>query len=175
MKTAIVPAQVTTVEDKITGNLNLTQLLLLAAAVFGDSAIYVLIPPVSNSSPFKLVLITVLTILLGLFAIRVKGKLLLQWMIILLHYSFRPRFHIFNKNDLYMRSAVTNEVPFEGKIEEAVEEQEVSLEPMQQLSTAEKVKLEGIIADPQANFHFRTGRKGVLHVRINEVKQKGVV
>lgn len=174
MKSAIVPAQITTVEDKITGNLSLTQLLLLAAAVFGDSAVYVLVPPVSDSSPFKLVFITVLTVMLGLFAIRLKGKLLLQWAIVLLRYSLRPRFHVFNKNDLYLRPVVKVASP-EGKQKKAAQKAITSPVAVPQLSTAEKIRLEGIIADPQANFHLTTGRKGALHVRINEIKQESVV
>ena len=45
MKTAIVPAQVTTVEDKVAGNLNLTQLLLIASPVFVRGVIYAVFPP----------------------------------------------------------------------------------------------------------------------------------
>jgi hypothetical protein len=175
MKSAIVPAQVTTIEDKIAGNLNLAQLLLLTGAIFGGAGIYTIIPPGSDSSPLKLVLITVWIILLSLLAIRLKGKLLIQWAVVLLCYASRPRFHIYNKNDLYLRPVVSK-APLEEVNPEIEASTEEAMQPdIPQLSTAEKVKLESIIANPQTNFHFRTGKKGVLHVRINEVKQEGII
>jgi len=45
MKTTTVPAQVTTVEDRLAGNLSLTQLLLLVCPVFVSCLIYVVFPP----------------------------------------------------------------------------------------------------------------------------------
>ena len=77
MKVTIVPAQVTTVEDRIAGNLGLSQLLLLTTPVFSGSLLYVVLPPVFHGAIYKLVLIVALFIICSLMAIRIKGKILL--------------------------------------------------------------------------------------------------
>src|ERR1039458_6831582 len=97
MKVTIVPAQVTTVEDRIAGNLRLSQLLLLTTPVFSGSLLYVVLPPVFHGAIYKLVLIVALFIICSLMAIRIKGKILLLWLVVLVHYNLRPRFYVFNK------------------------------------------------------------------------------
>ena len=51
MRTTVVPAQVTTVEDKIAGNLGLSQLLLLTLPVFGGSALFLVNHTVHGGPP----------------------------------------------------------------------------------------------------------------------------
>src|ERR1019366_4023701 len=107
MKVTVVPAQITTIEDRIAGNLSFSQLLLLAAPVFGGSALYIILPPTMHSAPYKLTVIAVLIFLCGLLAIRIKGKILLLWFVVLLRYNLRPRYYIFNKNCLAAREQYT--------------------------------------------------------------------
>ena len=40
MRTTVIPAQITTVEDKIAGSLNLTQILILMIPVFWATIVY---------------------------------------------------------------------------------------------------------------------------------------
>jgi hypothetical protein len=169
MKTAIVPAQITTVEDKIAGNLSLSQLLLLTIPAFGGSVLYILLPPSMNMSTYKILLIAVLAAIFGLLAIRIKGKILLLWAIIMLRYSLRPRYHVFDKNDMHLRESGQKSAPEEVPAEE-VTATKVESTPTLRLSTAEVVALEEIMSNPKANLHFRTDRKGALNVRITEVK-----
>lgn len=169
MKTAIVPAQITTVEDKVTGNLSLSQLLLLATPIFGGSVIYILVPPVTAASALKIGLIIALTVLCGLFAIRIRGRILLFWAVILLRYNARPRYHVFDKNDLHLRRLLKTVVK-PASAEKTVLEKEENIATESQLSMSDVVKLEQLMAHPEANLHFITDRKGGLSVRITEVK-----
>jgi hypothetical protein len=169
MRTTIVPAQITTVEDKVAGNLSLTQLLLLSAPVFASAAIYIALPPIMNLSPYKLVLMTLTVIAFGLMAIRIKGKILLLWAITIGRYNLRPRYHILNKNDMHLRIAETVQEALNEVAPTTTAEREQP-SPAPTLNPAEVVFLEEIMANPKANLHFKTGKKGGLSVRITEVK-----
>src|ERR1035437_3790831 len=98
MKITVVPAQVTTVEDRVAGNLGFSQLILFAIPVFGGSLLYAALPPSMSASAYKLVIIGIVAVFNSVLAIRIKGKILLLWMIVLLRYNLRPRFYLFNKN-----------------------------------------------------------------------------
>ena len=168
MRSTVVPAQITTVEDKIAGSLGLTQLILLTVPVFGGSALFVFLPPFFNYAVYKVVLITCFAALCALLAIRIKGRILLFWLIALLRYNLRPRYYVFNKNDTHLRE--TTQVIKERPATEPVQAEKKAFPQSPQLSTAELVKIDSIISNPQANLHFKTNRKGELSVYITEVQ-----
>ena len=169
MKSSIVPAQITTVEDKVAGNLSLSQLLLLTFPVFTGGVVYIAVPPVMTAPLYKLVLMGILILSFGILAVRIKGKILLLWLITIASYNLRPRYHVFDKNDSYLRGSL-GEVDTDVQTE-LVEDENVKLaSPVPLLSTRETVLLEGIIASPKANLHFVTNRKGALDVRITQSK-----
>ena len=167
MRTTTVPAQITTVEDKIAGELNIMQLLLLVTPVFGSAAIYVGLPPFFASAPYKIVVIVCLFVVFGTLAIRIKGKIVLAWLMILARYSARPRYYLFNKNDTYMRDIPKSEV--QQEVVEKTEAKKAEPAPQPRLSTADLVQIEQLITNPEANLHFRTDKKGALSVHITEV------
>lgn len=169
MKTTVVPAQVTTVEDRIAGNLGLSQLLLLAIPVFGSSALYIVLPPVMHGAGYKYTVMVLLLALCSLLAIRIKGKLVLFWLAIILRYNLRPRYYIFNKHSLHNREQYDHVVLVDK--EDFREVLKVARKPLS-LSTAEAIELEHLLEDPAANLSFEN-RKGGLYVRITEVKQQG--
>lgn len=70
MKTTIVPAQITTVEDTIAGNLSLNQILLLASPVFLDSALFVVLPPFYHAAAYKIILLIAIAVLCALMSTR---------------------------------------------------------------------------------------------------------
>jgi hypothetical protein len=168
MKTAIVPAQITTIEDKIAGNLSLSQLILLATPAFIAAAIYIVFPPNLKFVGYKLALVAVSSIAISSLAIRVKGKLVLHWLISITRYNLRPRYFVFDKNNLHLRP------------EEAVDEQSQPKQPsiakqavtkiIHDISTADRVIIEGLLANPNANMHFKSDKRGGLHVVITEVE-----
>lgn len=169
MKTSVVPAQVTTVEDKIAGNLSLTQLLMLATPIFASSGIYLAFPPFLRLTMPKIVLCSLIFLAFGILAIRVRGKILLVWLILILRYRLRPRYYVFDKNDTHLRNSgnASTQLKPEDEKRKPVARKRM---PTFSLPTADLVRLEGAIADPRANFNFSANRKGGLDVRITQIK-----
>lgn len=169
MKSTTVPAQVTTVEDKIAGNLNLAQMLLLAASVFGGFALYIIIPPSMKFSVVKIILCLTVMLALAALSIRVKGRILALWIGTILRYNLRPRYYIFNKNDSYLRDSepTAKDEPEKAKRQEAETEEK---HPLFEIPMKKLVQLETAMADPTAQLAFETNKKGGLHVRITEIK-----
>ena len=92
MRTQVIPAQITTVEDRIAGNFSLTQILILLAPVFLATIVFVVLPPTLILTWFKVGLIIVFGIFSITLAIRIKGKLVIHWIVILLKYNVRPKY-----------------------------------------------------------------------------------
>jgi hypothetical protein len=168
MRTTTVPAQITTVEDKIIGEISLVQLLLLVAPVFGSIIIYVGLPPFFASAIYKTVIMVCMMAVFWSLSIRVKGQIILNWLMILMRYGMRPRYYVFNKNDTYMRDLPQPEPPQEVLKKQASEKPVTAPQP--DLSTADLVQVEQLIAMPEANLHFRTDKKGALRAYITEVR-----
>lgn len=167
MRTTVVPAQVTTVEDKIAGNLGLSQLLLLTLPVFGGSALFVALPPFFNYATYKIVVIVCFAVLCGTLAIRIKGKILLLWAMVILRYNLRPRFYVFDRNSEHLRD-VSQPVKTEEVTKKAEPEKPVQIFP--QLSTTELVQVEHLLTHPNSNLHLKTNSKGKLSVHFTEVE-----
>jgi hypothetical protein len=104
MRSTIVPAQITTVEDTVAGNLSVVQLILLCAPLFAGGAIFVLLPPFFIGSAYKITLVAVIAAIFWVMAIRIKDRLVLEWTITIGRYNLRPRRYLFNKNDAYLRT-----------------------------------------------------------------------
>ncbi len=172
MKTTIVPAQVTTVEDKIAGNLGFTQLLLLVTPVFLSGALFGFFPPFLKVAPYKLVLGGLLALVCITLAIRIKGKILLSWISIISRYNVRPRFYLFDKNDSYLRTSPSDQQALES--EPVIEVREAYDLLPELMPMSERVRLETAVLDPRADFHFKTTKKGALRVYIREIKEEAV-
>ena len=169
MKVTVVPAQVTTVEDRIAGRLGLSQIMLLITPIFVGSALYVILPPVMNSSPYKLTIIIALMLACSVLAIRIKGKILLLWLIVILRYRMRPGYYVFNKNSLAGRQQYNNA---EATDETDSEEQTVHRRRVIPLITpAELIEVQALMNNPAANIMYATTKKGGLNVLITEVKE----
>jgi hypothetical protein len=171
MRTTIVPSQITTVEDRIAGRLGLSQLLLLISPIFGGSLIFVVLPPFFNYAVYKIVLIVCIASFSALLAIRIKGKILLFWAITLIRYNTRPRYYLFNKNSAHTREIV---LPADIEDESAEETTTQAAIPIRQinLTTAERVQIEDLLANPAANVHITTNKKGELRVHLTEIQQE---
>jgi len=108
MKSTVVPAQITTVEDKIAGSLNFIQIILLVFSLIIGTAFYGLIPPKLHLSSLKIVLMIAEFAVFGLLALRYKGRILADWLVIYLRYKARPRIYIYTKNDPQSREQVAD-------------------------------------------------------------------
>lgn len=100
MRTTIIPAQITTVEDKIAGNLNFTQLILLVIPLIINCLVYTLMPERMHLNQYKVVLMLTSFFIFAILAIRIKGKVLMHWLTLIFQYNLRPKYYLFNKNDL---------------------------------------------------------------------------
>lgn len=168
MRVTAIPAQVTTVEDRITGSLNLTQLVLLCVPVFAGGLLFGLFPPVMHSAPYKVVLIVMMGVLCGACAVRVKGTIVLLWVGVLLRYWLRPRYYVFNKRSIHGREQYRAPTePPDTNADEGSKRTRTQL----LLSLEDLVRVQEFIENPATNLAFET-RKGGLYVRITEAKQK---
>ncbi len=170
MKATVVPAQVTTVEDRIAGNLGFSQLLLLATPVFAGGLLYVVLPPFMNNAAYKMVLIGVLAFIFWTMAIRIKGTILLLWLVIVLRYNLRPSLYVFNKNTLKSREQYRDTIIEENEPQEATNTARETT--LQQLGIADTVRALDIINNPASKVRFETNRKGKLYVRFTEIKEE---
>lgn len=172
MKTTVVPAQITTVEDKVAGNLSFTQLLLLVTPVFIDGAIFTLLPPLFNFSILKLMICIVVALACMTLAIRIRGKILLTWMVVIATYKIRPKFYLFNKNDMYLRPTEQQQKTQAEPKQQTTNNENTELLPAN-IPPLELVRLQTAVEDPRANFHFKV-RKGGLSVHIREIKEESI-
>ena len=167
MKVAIVPAQVTTIEDKVAGGLGLQQLVLLVTPIILFGVMYGILPPNFTLVAYKLILAIVLGVCIGLLAVKVKGLLVLQWVLILSRYLARPQLYLFDKRSLAARQARDVQQP------EAVVVSNTELRwhpPVLNVAVHERVALEALINGPDAKLHFKTDKKGRLRVAISKVE-----
>lgn len=169
MKLSVVPAQITTIEDRIAGNLSLSQVMLLVLPIFIGTALYVALPPFYHAAVYKIALICTLSLCAGLLSIRVRGQIVLLWLITLGRYNRRPRFYVYNVNDTAGRAIWHNtSLPLEDTpLDEAAI---LGAPELQRLSIAEQSLVRSYLDDPAAHLSFRTNKRGGLRVLITEVK-----
>lgn len=168
MKTTIVPAQVTTVEDKITGSLGMSQLLLLITPIFIGSLLFVLLPPFFSYAFYKVALMLLLAIVCSLLAIRIKGMILLMWLVLLSRYMKRPRYYVFNKNSEYLRAPANEEKDSSLAVQSTANN--AAKYHLKKLSIAELAKAQKLVSHPSADFRLEINKKGKLRVHITEIQ-----
>lgn len=168
MKTTTVPAQVTTVEDKIAGNLNAGQLFLLVLSVLSAFILYIVIPPTMKLTIPKVLLCVLSMLFFASLAIRIRGQILARWIVLIARYNFRPRFYVYNKNDLFLRDIK----PAEAEAEEVMEtaHKPIITMPDFYIPVTKLVELEQSLSDPRSALAFEANKKGGLDVRITEIK-----
>lgn len=172
MRTTVIPAQITTVEDKIAGNLNLTQILILMVPVFCTTIVYTLFSPVMHLAWYKLPLILFVLILCLTLAMRIKGKVLVEWLLVFFKYYLRPKYYLLNKNDSYLRNL---DLPvFEKKPAKLFRVKPAKQEAKQILpkwSIADFVKLERLIASSKYTMSYKSGKKGGVNVAFEQIQK----
>ena len=165
MKTVVIPAQITTVEDKIAGNFNLTQIMLLMAPVFWTVLVYTVFAPRMQLTMYKVPIIFLVTLVCIALSIRIKEKVVLSWVIILLTYNLRPKYYLLDKNDSYLR---TIDLPVFEKTKRNLLKKEATnkLETKKAFSFSirDLVRLEGLLKNPSYSFSLKSQKKGGLHV-----------
>ncbi|MGI8420312.1 MAG: hypothetical protein ACR2LN_06775 [Candidatus Levyibacteriota bacterium] len=170
MRTAIIPAQIITVEDRIAGNLTLSQIIILMIPLFFGTLVYTIFPPKMELTLYKMLSGGFIALLFMLLALRFKGKIVLQWMILLLRYNLRPPYYVFNKNDSFMREV---DLIFpEGKIIPAKSPARKEAKyTMRSLNIIDTIRFERLLANPNFSLRFRHTKKGGLNVAFEQVKK----
>ncbi len=157
MRTTIIPAQITTVEDKIAGSLNFSQILLLMVPVIWGTLVYTVFSPAMKVAPYKLSLVLLVTVACLILAIRIKEKIVAEWVGILLRYQIRPKYWIFTKNDLTERT-VDMPIVISAKTLKKTSIQLVA-KHQSELSIKELIKLEQAMTSKRLAVSFRLGGK----------------
>lgn len=167
MRSTVVPAQVTTIEDRIMGSLGFSQLALLVIPVFIAAALFVILPPTMHSSAYKYATMMVIALLMGILAIRIKGKIILLWLVTILRYNLRPKYYLFSKKTAELRDHLSPDV----------ETEEFTMKPATKGDTAKLPRLAlhdtarvlETIQRQNSNLRFEMTKKGGLRVRFTEV------
>jgi len=170
MRTTIVPAQITTVEDKIAGNLNMSQVFLLLIPVFFGSIIYLIFPPQLHFALYKLPIMLFIAVICCILAIRIKGRVIVQWIVILYRFNNRPRFFIANKNDDYHREVTYGEQNQKKEIQKVSEHKKAVQKSEHLISIPDIFPIEQFITNPKSNMSFKFAKKGKLYVSLSEIK-----
>ena len=157
MKTSVVPAQVTTIEDRIIGNLGFSQILLLTIPVFLSASIFTLLPPILNGALYKYILMAILLVLCVILSIRIRGKIVAFWLVVIFRYNQRPKYYTYNKNTSIKKEIVSQSYKKRKKTV--------------QLDISTTMKARELIENPTANTRFETDKKGALHVRFTQVSK----
>ena len=168
MKTTVVPAQITTVEDRIAGSLTLPQIVLLIIPLIASGAIYACAPIRMHLNNLKIILMGLQFIFFGLLAIRFRGKIIADWLVIYLRFKLRPRQYIFTKNDIATREVET-------VVLEKTSEPE-QLKPKEEIISAllklpDKIKVDLLLGNPLLTASYKFDKKGGLIVTLSSLKQ----
>jgi len=169
MRISIVPAQITTVEDKIAGNVSVQQAMLLGIPVLFGFIIALVFPPAGQFIGYKIAIVLVLFAICGALAIRIKDRIVAQWLKLFIIYYARPLYYVYDKNSTYLRVPESSET--------AIHEEIVDIQPIKRpaagltrISPKEFVRLEQLTMDTRAGIKFEVGKKGELNVHITEVQ-----
>ncbi|MBU6389287.1 PrgI family protein [Patescibacteria group bacterium] len=169
MKTTIVPAQITTVEDRIIGNLTFVQVLMLMIPLITGTVSYVFLPPHLHLAYHKAIIIILQFFAFGLLASRINGKILAEWLLIFIKFTVRPKIYIFTKNDLATRVVEEMEVEkviTSKKIAKTKTATEISDKAV---SLSDQQKIEQLLVDPTFSLRFQFAKKGI-HVSLKPSK-----
>ncbi|MEP7205194.1 MAG: PrgI family protein [Candidatus Saccharibacteria bacterium] len=166
MKVTMVPAQVTTVEDKVAGNLSMTQLILLASPIFISAIGYAALPPSLTVATYKAIGGLTLMVVCSALAVKLRGRLVLQWVNLMRRYLGRPRYYVSDKNDPYLRRAV----PVNGATAQApmLVGSTPSQLPARRATIAERIDFERLLAPSGVRLAIKRTRKGGLDVSISK-------
>ena len=167
MKATVVPAQVTTIEDRIMGNLGFSQLALFVVPVFVGAGLFIILPPVMHGSPYKYLVAILIGVICGILAIRIKGKIILLWLITILRYNLRPKYYLFQKSTAMFREEYKTQKTEESEEAKNAAKEKVSLP---KLAFPDAAYVLEAINKPERNLRFEMTKKGGLHVRLTEIE-----
>ncbi len=167
MRSQVIPAQITTVEDKIAGNFSLTQIMLLLMPVLIATFIYAFLPPNMTFVIYKLVLAGIFAILSITLAIRVKGRIIASWLVVLIRYNARPKYYVYNKNSATCREAIKPEI--QNIVVKQKQDEKVAQKQINSPDIKDVLKLRHLLDTTDFNLTYRSGKKGGLNVAFEKI------
>jgi len=173
MRTTVIPAQITTVEDKIAGNLNFTQIAILIIPVFWAMLVYEIFPPYALFVLYKLPLILIVLAICVILSMRIKGKVVLNWLIVLIRYNLRPKYYLFNKNDTYLRTLDLPQISKRTyKLPKFAQIKIKSNFSASGIKAIGMIKLKSFIKNPKYSLSLKPNKKGGLYVGLEQVREE---
>lgn len=169
MKSTVVPAQVTTVEDRIMGSLGFSQLMLLIVPVFIGAGLFALLPPFMEGKAYKYIVIGIVASVCCLLAIRIRGKIVALWLVMILRYNLRPKFYLFNKNTASFREQYATKIA-EPK-EQIPRARLKHSSSVSRLEFPQTARVLAAIDNPASKLRFESTKRGGLHVRLTEIEE----
>ncbi len=121
-----------------------------------------------HGSFYKYLVAVLIGLLMAILAIRIKGKIILFWLITILRYNFRPKYYLFNKNTPVLRDNLAPHMQAEEDTAKPSAKRDTVKLPRLELHDATKV-LE-TIQQQNSNLRFEMTKKGGLNVRLTEVE-----
>lgn len=170
MRTRVIPAQITTVEDKIVGNLSIAQMLMLMTPVFFTTLVYILFPPSMSFVWYKLVISLIVFVVFTTLSLRIKGKVVANWLAVLFKYNLRAKYYIYNKNEAYLRTIYLPEIEKQQvKQKGQVASKKKVKRSLRRVNIQDLVSLEHIIKNGDLDLRYKTGKKGGLDVDFEQI------
>jgi hypothetical protein len=167
MRSTIIPAQITTVEDKIVGDISFTQIILLLIPVLISLALHSLVHPAMHLSLPKTLIILILFTIFFILSFRLKGRLVLDWLIIYSRYSLRPSFYVLNKNDSLYRT--TEDLLPETPAKAPAHQLQPKLQPHPAITTRSRIRLDRLLSRSRCHIECKPLHQGRLHVAYQQI------
>lgn len=169
MKTTVVPAQITTVEDRIAGSLTLPQIVLMIFPLITSVIIYAGIPHRMHFSVIKIVLMALQVIFFGLLAIRFRGKIVAEWLVIYIRFAARPRQYVFTKNDIVARDIEISPLKKPDVAQNKKTNKKSFL--MEPLALPDTARVNSLLENSALTVSYKLAKKGGLDVSLKPIKR----
>ena len=150
------------------GNLGFSQLALFVVPVFVGAGLFILLPPVMHGSPYKYLVAVLIGVMCGILAIRIKGKIILLWLVTILRYNLRPKYYLFKKSTATYREDYQTHKPEVS--EETSKQQTRQTTAVPKLAFQDAMQVLQTINKPESKLRFEMTKKGGLNVRLTEVE-----
>lgn len=162
MKTTVVPAQVTSMEDTIAGSLSLTQVVLLIIPVFISAFLFAGLPPSMHIKLYKLILLLFIGLPPLVLAIRFKGVIALRWLFLISSYRLRPTIYL--QTVKYHHDCYCLRFDVEDKNEETIDALTTKTISKKDLSISERFVITSFLK--QKSIKFYTDERGKINASI---------
>jgi hypothetical protein len=169
MKTATVPAQVTTIEDRIAGNFTVSQLLILMLGFGLATIVYFFVAPRYHFNPVKAAVMLATVLCIVPLSLRIGDRILADWLVVLIRFWLRPRRYVFTKNDPSTRSLPPSK-NMTTAITQIATSKPVS-SAIETVSVPDKIRFDELLTSPSLAVRFVVAKKGGIDVTLAPLKR----